>query len=423
MRIAMLTNNYKPFLGGVPISIERLSNGLREQGHEVFIFAPSYENQVNEENVIRYKSLKEDNKITGKFAVPNIFDLNIERKFKELNIDIIHVHHPMLIGWTAIYLGKKYNIPVTFTYHTRYEEYLHNIKLYDALDNRKNRDKGILNNIENDILTFTKETLVPKGVKTFSNMCDMIFAPTKEIKNYLEEINVNTNINVMPTGLEDTHFIGDESRTREIRDKYIDDKKYLFCTVSRLTKEKNVEFIIDGIKRLKEKVGDIFKLLIIGDGPLKEELKEKVSNLGIKSNVEFLNNIPNKNIGDYYRACDLFLFASKSETQGIVLIEAMAAKNPVVAVRGTGVVDIVENEINGFMTDEDIDEWSDKIASLLNNRISLKKMSIRAYNTALNYSSEKIAKIAEKSYIDAIELYRNRGGEFSYEFGFRKVYK
>ena len=111
----MLTNNYKPFIGGVPISIERLANGLREQGHEVFIFAPSYENQVDEENVVRYKSLKENNKITGKFAVPNIFDLNIERKFRELNIDIIHVHHPMLIGWTAIYLGKKYNIPVTFT--------------------------------------------------------------------------------------------------------------------------------------------------------------------------------------------------------------------------------------------------------------------------------------------------------------------
>ncbi|WP_302672453.1 glycosyltransferase [uncultured Clostridium sp.] len=423
MRIAMLTNNYKPFIGGVPISIERLANGLREQGHEVFIFAPSYENQVDEENVVRYKSLKENNKITGKFAVPNIFDLNIERKFKELNIDIIHVHHPMLIGWTAIYLGKKYNIPVTFTYHTRYEEYLHNIKLYNALDNRKNRDKGILNNIENDILTFTKETLVPKSVKTFSNMCDSIFAPTKEIKNYLEDISVNTKISVMPTGLEDIHFIGEESRTREVRDKYIDDKKYLFCTVSRLTKEKNIEFIIDGIERLKEKVGDIFKLLIIGEGPLKEELKMKVSNLGMESNVEFLNNIPNENIGDYYRACDLFLFASKSETQGIVLIEAMAAKNPVVAVRGTGVVDIVENEVNGFMTDEDIDEWSDKIAYLLNNRVILKKISIGAYNTALNYSSEKIAKIAEKSYIDTIELYRNRGEGFNYEFGFRNVYK
>ncbi|SCJ93392.1 GDP-mannose-dependent alpha-(1-6)-phosphatidylinositol monomannoside mannosyltransferase [uncultured Clostridium sp.] len=419
----MLTNNYKPFIGGVPISIERLANGLREQGHEVFIFAPSYENQVDEENVVRYKSLKENNKITGKFAVPNIFDLNIERKFKELNIDIIHVHHPMLIGWTAIYLGKKYNIPVTFTYHTRYEEYLHNIKLYNALDNRKNRDKGILNNIENDILTFTKETLVPKSVKTFSNMCDSIFAPTKEIKNYLEDISVNTKISVMPTGLEDIHFIGEESRTREVRDKYIDDKKYLFCTVSRLTKEKNIEFIIDGIERLKEKVGDIFKLLIIGEGPLKEELKMKVSNLGMESNVEFLNNIPNENIGDYYRACDLFLFASKSETQGIVLIEAMAAKNPVVAVRGTGVVDIVENEVNGFMTDEDIDEWSDKIAYLLNNRVILKKISIGAYNTALNYSSEKIAKIAEKSYIDTIELYRNRGEGFNYEFGFRNVYK
>lgn len=423
MRVAMLTNNYKPFIGGVPISIERLSNGLREQGHEVFIFAPSYENQVEEENVIRYKSLKENNKISGKFAVPNIFDRNIERKFKKLDIDVIHVHHPMLIGWTAIYLGKRYNIPVVFTYHTRYEEYLHNIKLYDALDHRKNRDSGILNNIESDILTFTKETIVPKGVKIFANRCDTIFAPTKEIKNYLEGININTNINVMPTGLEENHFVGDESVCREIRNRYIDDKKYLFCTVSRLTKEKNVEFIIDGINSLKGKVGDIFKLLVIGEGQLKEELINKAKEIGVEANIQFLNNIPNEEIGDYYRACDLFLFASKSETQGIVLIEAMAAKNPVVAVEGTGVVDIVENDVNGYITNEDIEEWSDKIAYLIENKNVMKLMKRGAYETALKYSNSKIASVAEENYINAINSYNEERSGYNYEVSIRKAYK
>ena len=134
MRIAMLTNNYKPFVGGVPISIERLSKSLRSLGHEVYIFAPTYDNQCDEEFVIRYKSLK--GKISGGVVLPNIFDIEIEKKFKALKFDVIHVHHPMLLGNIAQYLGRKYNIPVIYTYHTRYEEYLHFLKPFELLESR-----------------------------------------------------------------------------------------------------------------------------------------------------------------------------------------------------------------------------------------------------------------------------------------------
>ena len=101
----MLTNNYKPFIGGVPISIERLAQGLRELGHVVYIFAPSYENQEEEPYVIRYKSCKKQ--MDGGMHIPNIFDREIEDQFRLLQFDVIHVHHPMLIGYTALYLGKK----------------------------------------------------------------------------------------------------------------------------------------------------------------------------------------------------------------------------------------------------------------------------------------------------------------------------
>lgn len=237
MKIAMLTNNYKPFVGGVPISIERLSNGLRELGHEVYIFAPTYENQVEEEYVIRYKST--NYKFSGGMVIPNMFDKEIEEKFKSLKIDIIHVHHPMIMGQTALYLGKKYNIPVAYTYHTRYEQYLHYIKPYRALEeNAKKNEENYFGEFEDLILDFTREKLVPGLLKYFTNKCDLIFAPTNMMKEYLIDNNTKTRIEVMPTGLNENYFKEANETVKEIRKKYKGDKSHLFCTVSRLSKEK-----------------------------------------------------------------------------------------------------------------------------------------------------------------------------------------
>lgn len=123
MKIAMMTNNYKPFIGGVPVSIERLAEALRKEGHEVVIFAPMYPMQLLEKDVVRYNSLSR--KMAGEMVIPNMFDSIIETKFREGKFDVIHVHHPMLIGNTAVYLSRKYKVPLVFTYHTRYEQYLH----------------------------------------------------------------------------------------------------------------------------------------------------------------------------------------------------------------------------------------------------------------------------------------------------------
>lgn len=407
MRIAMFTNNYKPFVGGVPISIERLSKSLRELGHEVYIFAPSYDEtsyEVNsdiEENVIRYKTIR-NKKLKGGIVIPNMFDLEIEKCFRELNIDIIHVHHPMLVGNTAQYLSKKYNVPLIFTYHTRYEQYLHNIKAYEILERRQNKQTlSPLRKVEGKVLTYTKEKFVPGYIKLFSNSCDLIIAPTGLIKDYLEEKGVKSKITIMPTGLDESSFETDEVSSmaiKEIREKFKGDKKYLFCTVARLTKEKNLDFMINGLKRLKENIGDNFKLMIIGKGPYKSTLEENINKLGLQNNVIFLNSIDNKVIANYYKASDLFLFSSKSETQGIVLLEAMAARVPVVAIEASGVIEVLRNGENGFMTQESTLEWSLRIQEILENETLFNNLKEGAYSTALRYGASHIAKEVEEIY-------------------------
>lgn len=414
MRIAMLTNNYKPFIGGVPISIERLSDGLRSLGHEVYIFAPTYDNEVKEEYVIRYKSLKY--KMAGGIVVPNIFDLNIEKKFKDLNIDIIHVHHPMLIGQTALYLGKKYNIPVTFTYHTRYEQYLHYVKPYELLEERSKKEEyEILKQLEEKTLSYSKEKLIPSYVRYFSNKCNLVFSPTEMMKAYLEDKGTRSRIEIMPTGLDPSYFKENDEVSKRIREEYKGNKKYLFCTVSRLTKEKNIEFVINGLKLLKDKIGNSFNTIVIGEGPLKEVLEEQIKELGLEENITFLNSISNEKIGDYYRSCDLFLFGSKSETQGIVLLEAMAARNPVVAVKASGVVDVVKNGINGYMTDENVDEWVEKILEIVEDESFNEELREGAYKEALKYLNSNIAKLAEENYKKAMKCQDEEGLVYEYK--------
>lgn len=140
----------------------------------------------------------------------------------------------------------------------------------------------------------------------------------------------------------------DEQKAKEIRKTYKGDKKHLFVTVSRLEKEKNYEFILRGIAKIKEEAGDDFHVMILGDGSQKGELKTKAALLGIGNLVTFVGNVKNEDVKHYVHAADLFLFASKSETQGIVLAEAMAAGTPVVAVHAVGSDDIVKDGVNGF---------------------------------------------------------------------------
>ncbi|MCM1048132.1 MAG: glycosyltransferase [Clostridiales bacterium] len=378
MRIAMMTNNYKPFIGGVPISIERLSEGLRAIGHEVVVFAPEYDNQDEDENVVRYRAFIKG--IVNGVSVPDSFDTEIERRFREGKFDLIHVHHPMLIGRTALYLSKKYNVPLCFTYHTRYEQYLHYVKA------------AFLAN------------LVPYYINDYISQCNMVFAPTPSMRDYLLEIGGSVSVAVLPTGISSDNFTTAKTVVENLRQKLLGGKKYLFCTVARLAKEKNIDFLLRSLAIRKKETAADFKLAIVGEGPCRSELEKLAEKLGIGDEIIFVGKVANNEIKNYCKAADLFLFASQSETQGIVILEAMAAATPVLAVNATGVRDIVVNGRNGYMTGLSEEEYSHKLNRLLNQ--DLEHLSRGALETAGKYETLEIAKCAAVYYNTAIQSHR-----------------
>ncbi|WP_160559451.1 glycosyltransferase [Parablautia muri] len=375
MKIAMMTNNYKPFIAGVPVSIERLTKSLRALGHEVVVFAPSYEEQEEEEDVVRYRALLQG--VVCGFSVPDSLDLKIERSFREGNFDVIHVHHPMLIGRTARYLSWKYHVPLVFTYHTRYEQYLHYVGL-----------SGL-------------KRIMPAYVRSYGRRCDMVFAPTPMMKEYLEQIRLEAPVKVVPTGLQEDSFYPDGHRAWEIRQQLAGDKKYLFCTVARLAKEKNLEFLLESMRLFKEACGSSFRLAFIGDGPEKRNLEKRAAALGLLEEIIFLGKIPNEDVKNYCHASDLFLFSSLSETQGIVLLESMAAGTPVLALRGSGTTDVVVNGQNGYMTEAFEAEFAGKLMDILEKK-EIDFLRQGAVRTAAHYSSARIARAAVAAYTEAI---------------------
>ena len=378
MKIAMMTNSYKPYIGGVPISIERLREGLRENGHEVVVFAPNYKGQKSEENVIRYHSVIKG--IINGFSIPNSFDPGIEKQFRAGNFDVIHVHHPMLIGRTAKYLSKKYDVPLCFTYHTRYEQYLHYIKA-----------------------SFLK-SVIPYYVNHYIDGCDMVFAPTYSTQAYLNEIGSEARIAVLPTGLAAQSFETNMEEVSKLRKTLLGEKQHLFCTVARLAKEKNLDFLFRALAKRKQKHGSDFRFAVVGEGPYQKQLYKLAEELELREEIIFVGKIPNEQIKNYCKAADLFLFSSLSETQGIVLLEAMAASTPVLAVKASGVRDIVVDGRNGYMTYMSEIEFENKLDGLLGqDRAHLEKGAVE---TAKKYEMREIAMQAAVYYNIAIQEHK-----------------
>lgn len=346
-----MTNNYKPIMGGVPISIERLARGLEALGHEVTIFAPTYQEQREmeegdsreEANVFRYATCMKH--FIGGIVLPNPFDIRIEKEFRRKAFDIIHVHHPMLIGRTAAHLSRKFHIPLVFTYHTRYEQYA---SCYT---------KGICK----------LDRIMPLYLRGFLKRCDFVFAPTAGMQDYLTDIcHVPVeNTGILPTGIEQANFNVSQETAAEIRRLYGAEHMPLLLTVSRMASEKNVSFLLESLARVKALYRKPFRMLMIGDGPDKKALEERSRMLGLQEDIVFTGTIPNERIAAYFKAADGFLFASKTETQGIVVLEAFAGATPVIAVKASGVEDLVDDGVNGILTGEDTEEYAARVTEFL----------------------------------------------------------
>lgn len=375
MNIAIFTNNYKPFIGGVPISIERLSDSLKEQGHKVYIFAPEYPEYEEEDGVIRVPLLKYLPTKNFDFPIANIFSREIERRFRSLNIDVVHIHHPFWMGKLGLSLSNKYEIPCIFTYHTRYEKYIHNMPFS----------------------TLISSTVIDSKVRRFMERCDEIIAPSSCIKKYLNGLSEESSVNIVPTGLSEMAVSKDDDKVREIKSRYCEDGELLLCSVARLTEEKNLYTLITNLKRLKDITNTKFKCIIIGNGPEKDRLEYLIKYYELEETVMLIGTVKQQEIGSYYKASDLFVFNSLSETQGLVVAEAMINETPVVALDATGVRDVVVDDKNGYLA-KDNNEFVAYCSMVLEDEELLKRLARESLVTARRLTSDSLAKKMVKVY-------------------------
>ncbi|MDR0325109.1 MAG: glycosyltransferase [Oscillospiraceae bacterium] len=386
LRIAMFTDNYYPFIGGVPISIDRLTQGLRAMGHSVTIFAPAYPGQSPEADpdTVRCKLLRYHKTKLFDFAVTNIFSREIDTEFAKRGFDVIHAHHPFWMGVKGLNFGKKYGIPVVYTHHTQFDQYSHYMPVM----------KG-----------FFKSYISHSVVKYFSQRCDLVFSPVKTSEAYLTSLGVTTPIEILPTGVK----LVPEGAGDEIRQKLAPGGETLLCSVARLAPEKNIPFLLRGINRVREISSVPFKCIVVGDGPERGALDQIVRKLNLDDCVVLTGGVPPEEVGNYIRASDLFVFASRSEVQGVALFEAMAARCPVVAVRCSGADDVIIDGFNGYRVYEDLEEWAGRVAALLSDREERQRLADNAYRHAEQFSTEAVAQQATRAYRRAIEEKKRDG--------------
>jgi glycosyltransferase involved in cell wall biosynthesis len=367
MNIAIFTNNYLPNPFGVSGSVESFRKEFERLGHTVYIFAPRWKEYVDKNpNIFRYPSIETNIKI--KFPLPIPHSRKISKFLENLELDIIHSQHPNLLGSAAARWARRKKIPLVFTWHTLYDQYTH---FFPLIPEKLGAWWAIRN------------------ARNYANKADAVITPTPSVAEIIKKWGVtNENITAIPTGVEEDQF---ENPDRAgVREKYgIKNDEILLLLVSRLTAEKNILFLAGAVKDILNKNTSV-KFMICGDGDLKDNMKEIFQKSGLSGKIIFTGIVSDTEKKNYFAAGDVFVFTSKSETQGMILTEAMYSGLPIVAVRATGAQDIVENGRTGFLVRENKKEFGEVAQKLIDDANLRKKFGEVAAKVAREKYASKV---------------------------------
>lgn len=375
MRIGLFSDTYPPFINGVSTSVLMLKQGLEKLGHEVYVVTINSESfcYKEEENILKVPGIPcgiFDYRISG------VYPLKALKIIKKWNLDVIHTHTEFSIGTFARLISKQYNIPLVHTYHTMYEEYIYYIT------------KGYFSKASKKLVEYLTLFLCDKLVEE-------LIVPTKKTYNlFKEKYKVKRNVNIIPTGIDVSRFYKeniDKEKVNELRrDLKLSRFNFNILYVGRIAKEKSIDFLINNFKDIVKKIPRA-KLIIVGDGPDMKELIDLVDKNKLNRNCLFTGKVPWNEVPLYYMLSSVFVTASKSETQGLTVIEAMAASKPVVAINDESFSLVIESYKDGILFNDD-KEYKDAIYKLYKDRKLRDKISLEARKTANNYSDLSYAK-------------------------------
>lgn len=368
MRILMVTNTYRPHVGGVANSVYFFSQEYLRQGHQVLLLCPDFPGEEPAEPaVLKVKAWQNFN--STDFSVALALPQDILPELDKFKPEVIHSHHPFLLGDTALRLAAHYDVPLVFTHHTLYEEYTHYIP----------GDCAALKQYAIELST------------GYANLCNAVIAPSESIADLIRLRGVESRIEVIPTGVSLEAL--DLSEGEKLRlASGIPPEARVLGHVGRLAPEKNIGFLTDSVIRAMKADPSLY-FLVVGEGTAKQTIKEMFAAENLSERLRLLGTRTGRELLASYQAMDVFVFASKTETQGLVLLEALVAGLPLVALDAAGVREVLRSGENGIMLGrESTYEFATAIATVLSWAERDKQgLRERVRATAVDFSIERSA--------------------------------
>lgn len=365
MRIALFSDSILPVINGVSISVDALVQALREQGHSVHIFGPSAGARQDEDpNFIRFPSFRLPNARDVWIARPPF--LSTLREFRRHEFDVIHTHTCGPIGFIGLRWAQSHEIPIVSTYHTLYDRYAH---YFWFLPRRYVRFK------------------IAKHTHFYYNSVDAVITPSEASERWLRRHSIQKPITVIPTGIKSPTVLPRES----VRDQLGISPQFKVCLfVGRIAQEKNMGTLLQAFKLASDQDPDL-RLWVVGDGPYRPDCIETVRLLSLGDKVKFTGFVDPSSIGKYYSAADYFLFASQTETQGLVVNEALAYGLPTILVEGGGASAMIENFENGLICSNSAESLGGNLMKVVESESLCAKLSEGARLTARKNGQQSMA--------------------------------
>lgn len=389
MHILMISDVYFPRINGVSTSIRTFITELNEQGHRVTLIAPNYHER---ETVFERTPLGDVIRIASRHVpfdkedrfmqFSQITQIIEQLKLKE--IDLIHIQTPFIAHYAGVNLSKHLQIPCVSTYHTLFEEYLYHYI-----------------------------PILPKSFWRFfarrfsSHQCNQVnavIAPSSCVTQLLKNYGVQTDITVIPTGV-DIKKYARTGKTTFRKDFNIPENKKICLNVSRIAFEKNIGFLLNVIQSVKKSCPEIL-LIIAGEGPAKKHYIHQVEKMDLQDNILFTGYLDHDtDLINGYHFSDVFLFSSKTETQGLVLLEAMACGLPIVSIAEMGTLDILKDSEAALISPEDVEYFSQLVLDLLNDPKQHAHLKLAAKSHALQWDTQQLTKKMSVFYNERLSKY------------------
>jgi 1,2-diacylglycerol 3-alpha-glucosyltransferase len=387
MRVGIFTESYPPLINGVSTSVQTLIAHLEHAGHEVFVFTSHYPRfQDDRKGVFRYPSFNA--LVEPDYVLPIPFSPRITRAISLLKLDIVHSQSPFLLGLVARRVARSLNVPHVATNHTLYTEYAHYLPLLPVSATRR---------------------LLVSWMRGFYDTCDRVLAPSEMTKQRLiDGYGVQTPVTVIPTAIPAPPYV--LARPTEIKQEFgLPPDARILLYVGRLAPEKNLDLLLRSFALVTAQTNDTY-LILAGSGKSRGALESRARSLGIHRRTRFAGFLGRTKLDPLYQAAEVFVFPSKTETQGLAVGEALAAGLPCVVVNAGGAPESIRDGIDGFLVEDAAAQMAARTLQLLADPNLRRNMAVEAKRGAAARTPESIGGRMVAVYEELIASQQRKSG-------------